>query len=226
MYYQSIIIVSEKNEIHRFIEDLSLKLLSTPTYQENPDFLNVSPTDKQTIGIQDIKHCIRFASIKPYKSENKIIHIENANKLTIEAQNALLKLIEEPPANTQIILSCNNIGRIIDTIISRCQIQHIHEQENKLSPEAITNQTDQIERLKLLTQAEKIKNPSDKRQFVEDILIELIKNIKEEIHKNTSINTRKKLSEELKLILDIHKKIKANVNYKIALEYLFIKLDR
>lgn len=57
--------------------------------------------------------------LKPFLSERKIYILENCEKLTVEAQNALLKIFEEPPTYVTVILICNNLSKILSTIISR-----------------------------------------------------------------------------------------------------------
>ena len=59
--------------------------------------------------------------IKPH-NKYKIYTINQANSMTIEAQNALLKTLEEPPEYAIIILITNNKEALLDTIKSRCEI--------------------------------------------------------------------------------------------------------
>ena len=60
--------------------------------------------------------------IKPYKYKYKIFIVENADNMTVQAQNALLKTIEEPPAYGIIILISTNYEQFLPTIISRCSL--------------------------------------------------------------------------------------------------------
>ena len=59
---------------------------------------------------------------KPFEGDKKVIIIHQGNKLTIQAQNALLKTIEEPPTEVYIIILCESLELILDTIKSRCEI--------------------------------------------------------------------------------------------------------
>ena len=79
-------------------------------------------TDKESFGIDYIRKVIEEANKKPYEFNKKIILIYNGEKLTVQAQNAFLKTIEEPPKGVFIIITSNSSESILDTIKSRCQI--------------------------------------------------------------------------------------------------------
>jgi len=80
-------------------------------------------SSETTIGIAVVRELIQKASLKPYRSDEKVIIIEEAQTITPEAQNALLKTLEEPPDNTIIILLVStNRDSLLPTVISRCKI--------------------------------------------------------------------------------------------------------
>lgn len=77
--------------------------------------------DKTSISVNDIREQLNNdISIKPYSSEYKIYIIPDANKMTEQAQNALLKTIEELPVYAIIILLTENCDSLLPTIRSRC----------------------------------------------------------------------------------------------------------
>lgn len=77
--------------------------------------------DKTSISVNDIREQLNNdISIKPYSSEYKIYIIPDANKMTEQAQNTLLKTIEEPPVYAIIILLTENCDSLLPTIRSRC----------------------------------------------------------------------------------------------------------
>lgn len=77
--------------------------------------------EKASISVDDIREQLNNdISIKPYSSQYKVYIIPDSNKMTEQAQNALLKTIEEPPAYAVIILITDNISGILPTIQSRC----------------------------------------------------------------------------------------------------------
>ena len=74
-----------------------------------------------TISIDEIREqLINDVMIKPYSSPYKIYIIDEAQKLTLQAQNALLKTIEEPPAYAVVMLLADNPDALLPTISSRC----------------------------------------------------------------------------------------------------------
>lgn len=91
-----------------------------------------SSKNNNSIGIDEIKNLQVKIFLKPIKSEKKAIVIEDGDHLTIEAQNALLKVLEEPPDHTIIILNVENIENLLPTIISRCQIVTLQSDVIKL----------------------------------------------------------------------------------------------
>lgn len=86
----------------------------------HPDIIYVTH-EKASIGVDDIRTQLNSdIMIKPYQSERKIYIIDEAEKMTEGAQNALLKTIEEPPEYAVILLLVNNITALLPTILSRC----------------------------------------------------------------------------------------------------------
>jgi DNA polymerase-3 subunit delta' len=74
-----------------------------------------------TISVDDIRSQVNNdIGIKPYSSKRKIYIIDEAEKMNVQAQNALLKTIEEPPAYAVIILLTTNADNFLPTILSRC----------------------------------------------------------------------------------------------------------
>ncbi|BBF44634.1 DNA polymerase III delta prime subunit [Lachnospiraceae bacterium KM106-2] len=88
--------------------------------ENQPDIIEVTH-EKVSIGVDDIRIQVNNSiQVKPYYSPYKIYIIDDADKMTEQAQNALLKTIEEPPAYAIIILLTDNINRLLPTILSRC----------------------------------------------------------------------------------------------------------
>jgi DNA polymerase III subunit delta' len=77
---------------------------------------------RASFGVDDVREIVDEINKKPFEGDKKVIIIYDGNKLTIQAQNALLKTIEEPPKGVYIILLCESLELILDTIKSRCQI--------------------------------------------------------------------------------------------------------
>ncbi|TCL00038.1 DNA polymerase-3 subunit delta' [Natranaerovirga hydrolytica] len=89
----------------------------------NPDVKFVHATKTKSIGVDDIREQVnKDIHIKPYSYKNKIYIIDEADTLTEQAQNALLKTIEEPPEYGIIFLLVNHTNNMLPTILSRCVV--------------------------------------------------------------------------------------------------------
>ena len=87
----------------------------------HPDVIWVTHEKPASIGVDDVRTQINdTVMIKPYSSHYKIYMVDEAEKMTVQAQNALLKTIEEPPAYAVIILMTTNPEAFLPTILSRC----------------------------------------------------------------------------------------------------------
>jgi len=86
-----------------------------------PDIIWIQHEKPNSIGVDDIRQqLVSDIQIKPYSSKYKIYIIDEAEKLTVQAQNTLLKTIEEPPAYGIILLLTTNADIFLQTILSRC----------------------------------------------------------------------------------------------------------
>ena len=86
-----------------------------------PDIIYVSHERPNSIGVDDIRTQINNdIDIKPYSSRYKVYIVDEAQKMNQQAQNALLKTIEEPPAYAIILLLTTNADSFLQTILSRC----------------------------------------------------------------------------------------------------------
>lgn len=87
----------------------------------HPDIRWITHEKPSTIAIDEVREQINNdILIKPYSSKYKIYIVDEAEKLTVQAQNALLKTIEEPPVYGIIMLLTNNKDSFLQTILSRC----------------------------------------------------------------------------------------------------------
>ena len=88
-----------------------------------PDIIRVTHEKPNTIGVEDIRSQINGdIAIKPYSSPRKIYIMNEAEKMTVQAQNALLKTLEEPPEYAVILLLTTNVDALLPTILSRCVV--------------------------------------------------------------------------------------------------------
>ncbi|MFI3201362.1 MAG: DNA polymerase III subunit delta' C-terminal domain-containing protein [Eubacteriales bacterium] len=112
---------SDRQEIEGMIQPCGNcpSCMQTMTMNQ-PDIIYVTH-EKKSIGVDDIRRQVNEdVYIKPYSSKYKIYMIADADKMTQEAQNAILKTLEEPPSYAIIILLVANTEMLLDTILSRC----------------------------------------------------------------------------------------------------------
>lgn len=92
--------------------------MSTGNY---PDIIQVTHEKPNLISVDEIRdQLINTIDIKPYKGKYKIYIIPDAELLNVQAQNAMLKTIEEPPAYAVILLLTTNLDKLLETVKSRC----------------------------------------------------------------------------------------------------------
>ena len=89
--------------------------------RNQPDIIYVTHEKPNTISVDDIRRQINDdIVIKPYSSRYKVYLVDEAEKMNVQAQNALLKTIEEPPSYAVILLVTDNADGFLPTILSRC----------------------------------------------------------------------------------------------------------
>ena len=89
--------------------------------KNQPDIIYLTHEKPNTISVADIREQINHdIEIKPYSSKYKVYIVDEAEKMNQQAQNALLKTIEEPPTYAVILLLTRNAEALLPTISSRC----------------------------------------------------------------------------------------------------------
>ncbi len=91
----------------------------------NPDLNRFALTDlssKKSIGADDIRAVIADAYIKPFGARYKVYIIEDGDALTPAAQNAMLKILEEPPSYVVFIICSTNADSLLPTVVSRSRV--------------------------------------------------------------------------------------------------------
>ena len=89
----------------------------------HPDIIFITHEKPGTIGVDDIRRQINGdVAIKPYSGPKKIYIVSEGEKMTVQAQNALLKTLEEPPEYAVILILTDNVNTLLPTILSRCVV--------------------------------------------------------------------------------------------------------
>lgn len=182
-----------------------------------------------SIGIEEIRNLQKKIFLKPLAGNTKATIIKNSQNLTPEAQNALLKVLEEPPPNTVIILTTQNKDLLLPTIRSRCKIIHLQD----VTPDLLEKNFPKTlkflmsllsygvgDRFKLAQDISKTKQ--DSIAFLEEMIISIRHWLMENY---TSKKTPDKVFVMLKKFQKIHIILSTtNANPRLAIENLFLGL--
>ena len=108
----------------------------------NPDVINlIRDSKKKTdiIGIDEIRQQIISGMYeRPYNGDHKVYIIDDADKMNVQAQNAILKTLEEPPGYAVLILLTRNAERLLPTIISRCIVLNMRPTKDSVIKQYLT----------------------------------------------------------------------------------------
>lgn len=178
-------------------------------------------SQEETIGIDAIREFKKRLLLTPYQSPYTAGVLHNMHLLTPEAQNALLKLLEEPPPHAKILGETPVLDTLLPTIISRCQIIHTGKTTNQITEE---EQSAYLATIQQLIQA----SPGKKLQ-----LIEQIGKTREEFKKwvdNAIITTRTMLTSQpsgetaslARRLLKAKAMLDANVTPKLVVDVVFL----
>lgn len=142
---------------------------------------------KKSIGVGEVRVLAEEINKKPVEGDKKVIIIYGAQNMTSEAQNAFLKNIEEPPLGVYIILLCENLQDMLDTIKSRCQIHKLQRLSNEEMYRFINKYYPNVnkEQIKsILAFSDGI--PGRALGFIEDASLKEIRDVSEDILLNLS----------------------------------------
>lgn len=115
----------------------------------HPDVKIVRP-EKKSIGVDEIRNLIDALSMQSYEGGKQIAIIEQAEKMTPSAQNALLKTLESPTGDVLFFLIADTVGGLLSTILSRCQTVRFSELSVEECSKVLEERGIEPERAKLL----------------------------------------------------------------------------
>ena len=178
----------------------------------------------QSIGIEVIKQIHKKVFLKPIKSAHKLVIIEDAHLLTPEAQNALLKVLEEPPANTLIFLGTETKEALLPTILSRCQIIILEEEKKQLSEDTIEELLLFIQELPQFSINDRLKRAEQLAKDKDKAII-WIENLILVLRGNLLLTFSVETAETIKQLQSLHTLLKTtNVNPRFAIEHTLLSL--
>lgn len=214
----------DKSYLRGFLSNIlkTKKPLSLEILSSHPDIHNLEVTDKLSIGIEDIKLFQKKLIYKPFQESSQLGIIHDSQKLTHEAQNSLLKSLEESDDSTIYVLTVDNEKNLLPTIRSRARIIYSHVE--KIVESSLQ---DNFFDLDLVSQFEKIQEASEDRVDSIGLINQIENSLKSRFEiniKNGNIDGSKKFLEDLKVIQKSREKINSNCNRRLTLEAMAIQL--
>lgn len=201
-----------------------------PDHLTLPAPLSIGQPANPTIGIEEIRELIRWAHRKPFEKDSQQILILQAQHLTEEAQNALLKILEEPPERTKITLAVSHVDHLLPTVRSRCSIVH-HRTTNTNIKDPISNVALPSSIQDAFGNAEKLAK-LDRREIIEK-LDRLILYLRADSSREEDLALRSlgiggltKHWKSIQTIRSAQEQVRSNVNLKLSLENLFLRLTQ
>ena len=109
----------------------------------HPDITVTAPEDgKKNITVSQIRTLRSEAYVKPHMADRRVFVIDRADSMNEQAQNALLKVLEEPPGDIIFILIAESAAALLDTIISRCTVLSLIPPETEEAVRYLMNNTE------------------------------------------------------------------------------------
>lgn len=198
------------------IQDALLKELDNLKINKNsPDVLYLENDMK--LGVEQIRKIKEFLYMKAYNSKGKIVILENGENLTNEAQNALLKNLEELSEDNLFLIGATSESKFLPTILSRCQIVRVKGEGERGKGETQIQDIEKLLNAEMEERFEYVEKLKDKEEF----LFALV----EYFHQNLALNPGGlNVNNFLKELLRSEQWAKQNVNIRGILEYLMLKM--
>jgi len=189
----------------------------------NPDIHILEGEELNSIGIEDIKKLQQEMMYTPFKEKVQIALLTKAEKLTTQAQNSLLKTLEDSSSTTAYILITENEKTILPTVLSRCLKLYTHSvipgNESEISLEILN--------MDIISTFQEIERISKSKESTEQLLRALELHFQQELERNL-IEKRGiiEVAENVKQVLIAQRRVKANGNKRLVLENLFLHLTK
>ena len=190
----------------------------------HPDLLYIKAGEK--LGIAEARQIKKHFSLKPYSAKGRGVVLEDAALLTIEAQNALLKTLEELPQEAFLILGAGSDANLLPTILSRCEIKNLEAG----SDDTLVYRTKDADGLaKLLNSSieerfEYVEKLKDREEFLHSMVHFFRRQLLGSTHERSVL---KGLSLQfLQELLQAEEWAKQNVNIRAILEYLMLVMPQ
>lgn len=177
-----------------------------PYRKSHPDVLFFGAEEK--LGIAEARKIKDHFSLKPHSAKGKTVVIEDASLMTEEAQNALLKTLEELPEDAEFILAASSESTFLPTILSRCRIEYLSGNPSSENTGHNIAELQSFSKEERFEYVERIKNR-------EELLFSLLSYFRSNIAEYPQFTAK---------VLEACKWHKQNVNIRAILEYLMLEM--
>lgn len=206
MYFQPILLISQK----KYIKDDAVEFIKTKFVDVSLHNMNIlGDGEGASIGIKEVSNLA--TKISSISEERRVYMILNSERMSEEAQNSLLKTLEEPTQNSLIIIHTKNSDYILETIRSRASLFYDDsefEYNNTIYSKFLDSNL--IQRKVIIEEISKLENA---REFASELILYIISRREE------------KLSNEYDRLVKVYRAIKQGANLKLSLDVLSLILE-
>ncbi len=214
-----IISSNNKSFVENTLNKIMANLLIDPK-DSSGDYLKLELADKKnSISIDQIHYLKTWSKAKPYKSGHKIAVIFDADKMTLEAQNSMLKMLEEPSKSNNYVLISTNHSKFLETILSRCELIL----DTSIKQEGIDVSTfiemNTLQKLDYANRLSAQKDVQARNEKLNKLLFGLLNHYRQQLLAGQGVVSKIEIINHTKKLLD------SNVSPKNALIYLCLNID-
>lgn len=177
--------------------------------------------DARSIKIEEIRESIAAASLKPYEAKWKVFLIWEADRLTQDASNALLKTLEEAPPDTVFVLTTTHKANLLETIQSRAFELRLKPLEVP-SPLPLGFAHD----IKGKAWEDVLEGGAGSRESIQQLFDHLMIYFRDSLEKAVSPDAEEAYLEAIELLTECKEAIESNANQKLVLSRLAMQLRR
>ncbi len=221
----------QEQTVEKFLQEQ--KLISSEQPLTNLSYIN---QEEETLKINTVRQLIANSAFGTYSNKKHLFVILHADKSSIPAQNALLKIVEEPPVNTQIILVVSEPSLLLPTIHSRCHKIFLDQVKTKKGQDSeditfntavdtstilqkiCSNQLDYAQAIELAEQYQT-------REAGSQLVMSLMRSLHQQINTLSEQNNNlTQLSKIINHLFQCHLDLQKNLNVRLALEHCFFRI--
>lgn len=197
----------------------------------DPDIHYIDHPQHVSIKLDEVKALLKEIVYKPFSGNQQLAVIFHAHMLTVEAQNALLKSLEEQTDATSFLLLVNNENSVLPTIVSRSNKVYVMDDPDKediledlpISPLLDLSLIDQFNEIEKLVESDK-----EEKGVIKTALSSLLQQLRVELQESIAHGPEemKIVNDQIKTVIVASERYDANVNKKLLLENMCLQLHR